>query len=204
MSFYNVAPHYQTHLQSLDIYYPVMYLIIIYLIVKRDILFRESVPQNLETRKIVTFHTQRESIVRALSNYTVSKINYHPTHFCRSTVSCCEKRFSAAKGLIILLSCSYQDAPSSSGCRDPRSNALGSSINSALMNVGAAHCHAVVVVVVGGDGNPGGMRSARPTGDSSVSCRDSLTTSESALQVPRLLDSETSSETLSHLLSLFP
>lgn len=39
---------------------------------------------------------------------------------------------------------------------------------------------------VGGDGDPGGMRFARPTGDSSVSCRDSLATRERPLQVPRL------------------
>lgn len=38
----------------------------------------------------------------------------------------------------------------------------------------------------GGDGDPGGMRFARPTGDSSVSCRDSLATRERPLQVPRL------------------
>lgn len=42
------------------------------------------------------------------------------------------------------------------------------------LNIGVAPCR------VGGDGDPGGMRSVRPTDDSSVPCRDSLATRELA------------------------
>jgi len=56
----------------------------------------------------------------------------------------------------------------------PVSGSRQFTVDQPALNIGAASRR------VGGDGDPGGMRSVRPTDDSSVPCRDSLATRELA------------------------